>query len=171
MHSSMRLQGLDRNCTAAHTTARLVLEPGPIGDALASPCWFSLFTAMTGIFTLPTRCPRVPGAMDSSMLRRSRPGYLSYRPRGTCASTACSLGTDARRQLRRTRGERKASASRLRFPSPLARPMRRRHEPRPAWADRVEAPTSVRPGSGGAGRLWGWLSLARVRRPASVRST
>jgi hypothetical protein len=22
-------------------------------------------------------------------------GYLSYRPRGTCASTACSLGTDA----------------------------------------------------------------------------
>jgi hypothetical protein len=56
-------------------------------------------------------------------------------------------------QLRRIRGERKAVASRLDLPSLLAGPIRRPREPRPAWADRVEAPTSVWPGSGGAGRL------------------
>jgi hypothetical protein len=74
-------------------------------------------------------------------------------------------------QLRRIREERKATASRLHLPSLLAGPTRRPREPRPAWADRVEAPTSVWPGSGGAGRLLCWLSLARARRPASVSST
>ena len=57
------------------------------------------------------------------------------------------------------RGERKATAAKLHLPFPLARPTRSLREPRPARADRVEAPTWVRSGSGETERLPRWLPL------------